>query len=185
MSSITCFLDLIPTPLFSELSYLFYQIFLDLINLSLFTSKFPSAFKSSFIVPTIKNISLDPSSFSSYKPVFNLSFFSKILEKVAYEQLKSYLTKFSLLPPTQSGFRTGHSTETTLLKLYNDLIVSSDSTFLLYLDFSPAFDTVDRSILLNVLNKSFNVTNSCLSWFQSYLSNRTFHVSILSLPLFL
>ena len=92
----------------------------------------------------------------------------------------SNLTKFSLLPPTQSGFRTGHSTETALLKLYNDLIVSSESNLstLLCLDFSSAFDTVDHSILLNVLNKSFNITDTCLSWFQSYLSNRTSYVSI-------
>ena len=181
MSSTTCSLDLIPTPLFKELSSLFYPILLDLINLSLSTSKFPSVLKSSFIIPTIKNASLDPSSLSSYRPVSNLSFISKILEKVVYEQFNSYLNKFSLLPSSQSGFRIGHSTETALLKLYNDLIVSSDSklsTLLLCLDFSSAFDTVDHSLLLNVLDKSFNITDSCLSWVKSYLSNRSSYVSI-------
>ena len=72
-------------------------------------------------------------------------------------------------------------TETALLKLYNDIILSSDSnmsTILLCLDFSSAFDTVDHSLLLNVLEISFGITGSCLSWFNSYLSNRSFYVSI-------
>ena len=87
------------------------------------------------------------------------------------------MNKFSLLPSTQSGFRVGHSTETTLVKLYNDLILSADKgnlSVLLCLDFSSAFDTVDHSVLLSVLEKSFGVSGSSLSWFQSYLSNRSY-----------
>ena len=181
MSSSTCSLDIIPTSILKELSSLLYPVLLDLINLSLSTSNFPSHLKSSFIIPTIKNASLDPSSLSSYRPVSNLSFISKIIEKVAYEQLNSYLTTYSLLPPTQSGFRAGHSTETALLKLYNDLILSSDSglsTLLLCLDFSAAFDTVDHSLLLDVLDKSFNITGASLLWFKSYLSHRFSYVLI-------
>ena len=73
---------------------------------------FLSAFKSSFIIPTLKNTSLDPFSLSSYRPISNLSFISNILEKVIYEQINSYLNKFSLLPSSRSDFEVGHSTET-------------------------------------------------------------------------
>ena len=89
------------------------------------------------------------------------------------KQLHFFLNKFSLLPSTQSGFRIGHSTETALLKLYNDLVLSADSgksSILLGLDFTAAFDTVDHSLLLDVLEKSFGITDSCLKWFDSYLS---------------
>jgi hypothetical protein len=118
---------------------------------------------------------------SNYRLISNLSFLSKILEKVIYKQLYSYLNKLSLLPSTQSGFRIGHSTETALLKLYNDLILAADngqSSILLCLDFTAAFDTVDHSLLLNVLEKTFGITGSCLSWFDSYLSSRSSCVSI-------
>ena len=129
----------------------------------------------------MKNPSLDPSLISNYRPISNLPFLSKVLEKVVYKQLYFFLNKFSLIPSTQSGFRIGHSTETALLKLYNDLVLSADSgksSILLGLDFTAAFDTVDHSLLLDVLEKSFGITDSCLKWFDSYLSQRSSFVSI-------
>lgn len=181
MSSATCSLDLIPTKLLKNLSHLLYPIILKIVNLSLITSKFPSSFKTSIVIPTLKNNYLDPSLVSSYRPISNLPFISKILEKVVFKQLYSYLQSNSLLPISQSGFRLGHSTESSLLKLYNDIILSFDSNLvsvLVCLDYSSAFDTVDHLILLSVLKNKFNIINSCYSWFESYLSDRSFSVSL-------
>ena len=175
MSSSTCSLDLVPTFLLKEFSSYFYPLILKLVNLSLTTSKFPTSFKSSNIVPMIKNLSLDPSVPSSYRPVSNLSFISKVLEKVVFLQLDYFLNRFSLLPPTQSGFRRSHSTETALLKIYNDALLASDMgnlSILLCLDYSSAFDTVDHSLLLELLDKSFHISGPSNSWFYSYLYER-------------
>ena len=181
MSSSSCFLDLIPTTLIKKMSDIFYPIILKIVNLSISTSNFPQSFKSSIIIPTLKNNSLDPSLLSSYRPIANLSFISKIIEKVVYKQLYHFLNINSLLPSTQSGFRLSHSCETSLLKLYNDLIYAFDhgeTSILVCLDYSSAFDTVDHNMLLHVLENNFYIKNSCLSWFKSYLSNRSAYVSL-------
>ena len=80
-----------------------------------------------------------------------------------------------LLPSTQSGFRRGHSTETAVLKVYNDAVIASDKgevTCLLLLDYSAAFDTVDHNILLTILEESFGITGSVLAWIRSFLTDR-------------
>jgi len=50
-------------------------------------------------------------------------------------------------------------------------------TVVVLLDYSPAFDTVDHAIALGILEKRFGVSSSCLQWFRSYLSGRTFSVT--------
>ena len=180
-SSSSCSLDLISPKILNDLSSFFYLIILNLINLSLATSKFPTSFKSSIVTPILKNPSLDSSIISNYRPISNLSFLSKILEKAIYLQLSNFFLSYNLLPPTQSGFRPSHSTETCLLKNSNDALLAFDSgklSLLLSLDFSSAFDTVDHSLLLQHLNSSFVISGSSLSWPTSYLSNRFSAVSI-------
>ena len=81
MSSTICYLDILFTNLWKNLSYILYPIVLDLINLSISTSKFPTLLKSSIITTHLKNPSLDPSLMSDNPPISNLSFISKILEK--------------------------------------------------------------------------------------------------------
>ena len=176
VSSSSCSLDLIPPKILNDLSSFFYPIILNLINLSLGTSKFLTFFKSSIVTPILKKPSLDPSIISNYRPISNLCFLSKILEKAIYLQLSNFFFSNNLQPSTKFGFRPSHSTETCLLKISNDALLASDSGklfLLLSLDFSSAFDTVDHSLLLQHLNSSFGISGSSLSWLTSYLSNRS------------
>ena len=74
-----------------------------------------------------------------------------------------------------------HSTETTLLSIHNDLILAMDRgefTFLILLDLSAAFDTVDHSILLHRLQHWFGLHGTSIDWFSSYLTSRSQAVSI-------
>ena len=101
---------------------------------------------------------------------------SKILERSAASQLNDHLSTNKLYVPVQSAYRQKHSTETALLRVVNDLLLSIDSgkaSMLVLLDLSAAFDTVDHDILVNRLRDSFCIQDKALSWFQSYLSDRT------------
>ena len=80
--------------------------------------------------------------------------FGKITEKVVLHQMLDYLSKNDLFPKSQSAYRESHSTETTLLKIINDILQALDSgnvSLLALLDLSAAFDTIDHNILLRRL----------------------------------
>ena len=79
------------------------------------------------------------------------------------------------LPKFQPGFRKYHSTETALLKVQNDILMSMDNkevTLLVLLDFSAAFDTTEHSILLNISQQDVGIVGTALNWFDSFLSGR-------------
>ena len=138
--------------------------------------------------------SLDPipssKTSNSFRHVFLLSFLSKTLEHSVYNQLSSYLSENDLLDPNQSGFRSGHSTETALLTVIESLgatRVSSNSAVVILLDLSSVFDTVNHQVLFSTVAE-LGIADSVLNWFTSYLTNLTFQVtwrSSLSKPCFL
>ncbi|TWW71159.1 putative RNA-directed DNA polymerase from transposon X-element [Takifugu flavidus] len=148
---------------------------LDQINGSLVSGYVPRSYKVAVIKPLLKKPSLDPDVLANYRPISNLPFISKVLEKVVVTQLLEHLQRNSLFEMCQSGFRANHSTETALLKVTNDLLIASDHglvSMLVLLDLSAAFDTVDHSILLQRLEHVIGIKGTALDWFRSYLSNR-------------
>ena len=84
---------------------------------------------------------------------------SKILEKAVVSQLMSHLNRHNLFSCFQSAFRPGHSTETALLKVVNDLLAVDEGklSILVLFDLSAAFDTIDHDILLNRLQYVFGI----------------------------
>ena len=81
-----------------------------------------------------------------------------------------------LFPARQSAYRQHHSTEAAVTIVHNDIVRSTDAGFVFYLvmlDLSAAFDTVDHGILLEVLTERFDVENLELDWFRSYHTERT------------
>ncbi len=80
---------------------------------------------------------------------------------------------FNILDKFQSGFRVGHSTESALLRVVNDLRIIRDAgnvAALILLDLSAAFDTIDHVIRLSHL---IGISGTVLEWFKSYLSHRS------------
>ena len=125
--------------------------------------------------------SLDSEDLKNYRPISNLSFMSKVLEKVVLSQILQHINCNKLLSDFQSAYRPHHSTETALLKVTNDLLSAMDDgkiSVLVLLDLSAAFDTIDHEILLHRLHNVFGFEDTVLSWFQSYLENRTQTVGV-------
>src|SRR6218665_515624 len=154
-----------------------------IINLSLSTGNFPTAFKHSLVTPLLKKANLDKENLSYCRPISNLSFLSKLTERVVLARLNDYLSSNSLLNPHQSGFTKHHSTETLLVSLFNKLVsaVSHKQVYCLcLLDISAAFDTIDHSIHLQRLSSWFGVSGTALLWFKSYPSTRSVSVKACS-----
>jgi len=109
------------------------------------------------VTPLLKKASLEPHELKNYRPVSNLSFVSKLVERVAVKQLSDYLETNGLLPLLQSAYRSHHSTETALLKVLSEVLTAIDDkklTLLALLDLSAAFDCMDHDILLSRLQSS-------------------------------
>ncbi|KAK7895247.1 hypothetical protein WMY93_020572 [Mugilogobius chulae] len=176
----TCQLDPLPTTLVKSSLPSLAPLITNIIHSSLSSGTVPSSFKTASVTPILKKPGLDPNDFNNLRPISNLPFVSKILEKTVAAQLHSYLITNNLYEQFQSGFRPLHSTETALLKITNDLLIASDSgllSILVLLDLTAAFDTISHTTLIHRL-KSLGICHTPLSWFISYLSNRSQFVQL-------
>ena len=176
-----CDLDPLPTWLLKDCLDELLPVLTHIINASLSSGAFPRSFRESLILPVLKKPNLDPNVLGNYRPIANLPFVSKVMERIAADQIMSYVDSHHLLPRNQSAYRNFHSTETALLKVLNDLLLAvdkGDEAVLLLLDYSAAFDTLDHTMLHQRLAKDYSITGTVLQWIISYLQHRTQRVKI-------
>ena len=147
----------------------------NIVNLSLKSGVFPDTLKLSHITPLLKKPSLSKDDIKNYRPVLNLNFISQLLDKHIAKRVRSHLKSNDLLNRYQSAYRPMHSTETALLKVQDDLSRSLDdgkTTLLVLLDVSAAFDTLDHSGVISLLENWYGSSGNALRWFASYLMDR-------------
>ena len=172
-------LNPIPTQILKKHVSSLVPVITKLVNLSMETGCVPSLFKKALVTPLLKKITLNPEVMKNYRPVSNLPFVSKVLERVVLRRLLNHLDVTDQHEPHQSAYRPPHSTETALVRVCNDILLSLDqrkAVSLVLLDLSAAFDTIDHKMLLDRLS-NIGVQGMAHKWFQSYLHNR--HQSVI------
>ena len=150
--------------IFGPLKHVFY--------LSLKQGIFPDQLKISKVLPFYK--SDDESLTSNYRPISILPVFSKMLERIIYNRLYSYLNSNNLLYKKQFGFRKNHSTEHAIVELVDEIsrkFEKNEYVLGVFIDLSKAFDTVNHNILLRKL-ESYGIRNINHKLLTNYLSNR-------------
>jgi len=173
--------DPIPTWLLKENLSMLAPSITGIINMSLTTTTFPDRMKTAIVRPLLKKSTLDPEQFSNYRPVSNLSFLSKVLERIVSARITKHMATHDLHEPTQSAYRQYHGTETTLVRVMNDILCALDNkqgAYLVLLDLSAAFDTIHHDTLKCRLESDIGLQGTVLQWVVSYLADRSQQVSV-------
>ena len=150
----------------------------DLFNLSFLTGVFPSVLKTAKVVPVFKKDS--KLGYSKYRPISLLSNIEKILEKLMYKRLYTFLNKNNIIYNLQFGFRQQYSTSHALINITEIIRKALDDGNIgcgVFVDLQKAFDTADHQILLAKLSQ-YGIRGVPNDWFKSYLPNRSQYVSI-------
>ena len=173
--------DPVPTKIIKMCIGVLAPIITAIINLSLSSGEIPDNLKEAILSPLIKKACLDPEIFNNFRPISNLSYISKLIEKIVANRLDDHMVSNGIHEIMQSSYKKFHSTETALTTVQDDFLMAVDkrkAVLLLMLDLSAAFDTVDHDILINRLKIRLGIGGTALKWFQSYLTNRKFSVRI-------
>ena len=152
-----------------------------LINSSLISGIFPKELKISKVIPVFKKG--DRTDKLNYRPISVLPAFSKIYERVMYNQIVKYLVENNLFDDQQHGFRRGKSVVTALVDFIESIIEAidrGDKLVGILMDLAKAFDTISHVLLLKKL-KQMGISGVALKWLKSYLSDRYQYVEINSI----
>ena len=137
--------------------------------------------KSSVIDPLLKKAGLDIDTRKNYRPVNNLPFFSKLIERVVKKRMDGHMTINALHEPSEYGYKKFHNTEIMMVEVFDDVLRGFDknqATIIIFLDLSAAFDTIDPDKLLEILREELGIDGVALEWFRSFLIGRTQRVKI-------
>ena len=141
---------------------------------------FPTSLKYAIITPLLKNSNLDDKLLKNYRPISKLPFLSKIFERVISKQIIKYVSENELYPINQSAYCKNHSTETTIVSIFDNkynAIDEANKVQLVLLGMSAAFDTISHEILLDILEE-IGIADKALDLMKSYITNRTYRTLI-------
>ena len=93
-----------------------------IVNLSLHKCAFSNKWMTGIVKPIIK-VKKKVTTHTNYRPVSNLPFISKVVERCTLQQLTQHCNNHTLLPHFQSAYQKHHGCETSLLKLTNDILM--------------------------------------------------------------
>ena len=176
----SCELDPILTTLVKKTIPCLLPTITKIINLPLQSGIFPRSWKTAIVIPLLKKQVMELVT-SNYRPVNNLPYISKLVEKAMLEQINHHCNMHNLLLDCQLGYRENRSCKTVLLKLTNDILWSMERknvTVMIVLNLSMAFDTVDHKVLHSNLHNNFGISVTVLEWFRNYLNHSDMTVKI-------
>lgn len=176
----TSFSDILPATLLKTVIEELLPYLCILVNKSLSTGSVVGM-KESIVVPLLKKAGLDSEILKNYRPVADLVFLSKLTERVVAIQIFEHMSVNSLHCKYEHAYKKYHSSETLLVCLVNDILLSLDNNnalILLLIDLSAAFDTVDIDLLLRILELEIGIRGIALDWFESFLKDRNQRVLI-------
>ena len=173
-------LDALPTSFLKRMIDVCLPSITKIVNVSLETGQFTYQWKVVIVRPLLKKLGMDLIK-KNYRPVSNLSFLSKVIEKVMLKQFNQHCNNYGLLLDYQSAYRSNYSCETSLLKLTNDILLNMENkqeTALVMMDLSAAFNTIDHKLLLEILHQRYGINDDALKWYDNYLRPRGFKVCV-------
>ena len=177
----TCSMDACPTELLKRTLHIHIPYLVTIVNNSFEQGIFPNTLRTSVVKPLLKSDTINKDLQKNYRPVSNIAFIGKVLEKVAVHRLTEHLTMNGLHEEYQSAYKTLHGTETALLRVKHDIAGALDrnhAMMFVMLDLSAAFDTIDHAHLLKLLQNEYGVRGTVLAWFRTYMEDRTYRVQI-------